>query len=159
MAGTVHPGGIADVTDDAWRETIDMHLTGTFNACRGAIPALKRNGAGVIVCMSSIAGQRGGGLRGGTHYAAAKAGVIGLVRAMARELAPDGIRANAVAPGAIHTDKRSFADMNAGLAAQIPMGRVGTSEEVARVFLFLASDLASYMTGAVVDVNGGLHIH
>lgn len=158
MAGTVHPGGMADITDAGWRDTIDMHLTGTFNACRAAIPRL-RESRGTIVCMSSIAGERGGGLRGGTHYAAAKAGVLGLVRAMARELAPEGVRVNAVCPGAIHTDKRSFADMNAMLGTQIPMGRVGTSDEVARVFLFLASDLSTYMTGATIDVNGGLHIH
>ena len=159
MAGLVHPGRVSDLSETEWDETLRMHLTGTFNICRAAIPALRRSGAGVIVCMSSIAGQRGGGLRGGGHYAAAKAGILGLSRALARELAPDGIRVNAVCPGAIHTGKRVFADMNAAFAGQIPMGRVGLAEEVARVLLFLASDLSSYVTGATIDVNGGMHIH
>src|SRR5262249_54954920 len=120
----------------------------------------RKQGGGVIVCMSSIAAERGGGLRGGAHYAAAKGGVLGLTRAMARELASENIRVNAVCPGAIFTGRRPYAEMNAMFAdGAIPMGRVGVAEEVARVFLFLASDLSTYITGATIDVNGGLHIH
>ncbi len=159
MAGLVHPGGVGDLTEEAFDETISMHLKGTFNMCRAALPAMRARGSGSIVCMSSIAGERGGGLRGGAHYAAAKAGILGLARAMARETAADGVRVNAVCPGAIHTGKRKIEDMNAMFASQIPMRRVGTAEEVARVFLFLASDLSTYMTGATIDVNGGMHIH
>jgi NAD(P)-dependent dehydrogenase (short-subunit alcohol dehydrogenase family) len=121
---------------------------------------VRTQGAGNIVCMSSIAPERGGGLRGGVHYAAAKGGILGLMRAMARELAPENIRVNAICPGAIYTGRRPWEEMNAQFAnGQIPMGRVGTAEEVARVFLFLASDMSTYMTGATIDVNGGLHIH
>jgi NAD(P)-dependent dehydrogenase (short-subunit alcohol dehydrogenase family) len=161
MAGPVHPGKTTDITADDYDRMVDTHLRGTFNMCQAAIPQFRAQGGGVIVCMSSIAAERGGGLRGGAHYAAAKGGILGLMRAMARELAPENIRVNAVCPGAIFTGKRrSFADMNAQFAGgAIPMGRVGTAEEVARVILFLASDMATYVTGATIDVNGGMHIH
>jgi len=159
MAGVVNPGGITDVAHEEYERTMRSHADGTFNMCRAAIPHFRRNGSGAIVCMSSIAAERGGGLRGGVHYAAAKAAILGLARAMARELAPENIRVNAVCPGAIYTSKRSLAEMNAQLGDRIPMGRVGMPEEVAQVFLFLASDLASYVTGATLDVNGGMHIH
>lgn len=159
MAGLVHPGNVADLGEADFDDTIDMHLKGTFNMCKAVAPAMRAAGRGSIVCMSSIAGERGGGLRGGAHYAAAKAGILGLARAMARDFAADGVRVNAVCPGAIHTGKREWEDMNAMFSAQVPMRRVGTAEEVARVFLFLASDLSTYMTGATIDVNGGMHIH
>jgi NAD(P)-dependent dehydrogenase (short-subunit alcohol dehydrogenase family) len=161
MAGPVFPGKIAEIPVDEYDLMIDVHLRGTFNMCQVVIPQFRAQGAGVMVCMSSIAPERGGGLRGGAHYAAAKGGILGLARAMARELAPQNIRVNAVCPGAIFTGRRlSFAEMNAQFANNvIPMGRVGTAEEVARVFLFLASDMSTYVTGATIDVNGGLHIH
>jgi len=161
MAGPVFPGKITEITADDYDLMVDVHLRGTFNMCQAAILRFRQQGAGVMVCMSSIAPERGGGLRGGAHYAAAKGGILGLSRAMARELAPENIRVNAVCPGAIFTGRRlSFADMNAQFAGNvIPMGRVGTAEEVARVFLFLASDMSTYVTGATIDVNGGMHIH
>jgi len=161
MAGPVNPGKTTEISRDDYDLIVDAHLRGTFNMCQAAIPQFRAQSAGIIVCMSSIAAERGGGLRGGAHYAAAKAGVLGLMKAMARELAPENIRVNAVCPGAIFTGlRRSFAEMNAQFADNvIPMGRVGIAEEVARVFLFLASDLATYVTGATIDVNGGMHIH
>ena len=160
MAGPVNPGKTTEISPEDYDVIVDAHLRGTFNMCQIAVPQFRRQGGGVIACMSSIAAERGGGLRGGAHYAAAKAGVLGLTRAMARELAPENIRVNAICPGAIFTGRRPYAEMNAQFAANaIPMGRVGTAEEVARVFLFLASDLATYVTGATIDVNGGLHIH
>ena len=135
MAGIVNPGTIMGIESQEYEATMNSHVRGTFNMCRAVIPRLKQQKSGSIVCMSSIAAERGGGLRGGVHYAAAKAGILGLMKAMARELAPDNVRVNAVCPGAIHTDKRVLADMNAMLASSIPMGRVGLSEEVAQVFL------------------------
>ena len=159
MAGIVNPGGITTVASEEYEATMNSHVRGTFNMCRAAIPFLRQQKAGSIVCMSSIAAERGGGLRGGVHYAAAKAGILGLTKAMARELAPENIRVNAVCPGAIHTGKRVLEDMNAMFGSTIPMGRVGLADEVAQVFLFLASDMASYITGATIDVNGGMHIH
>jgi NAD(P)-dependent dehydrogenase (short-subunit alcohol dehydrogenase family) len=160
MAGPVFPGKTTEITAEDYDLIVNTHLRGTLNMCQAAIPQFRQQGSGVIVCMSSIAAERGGGLRGGAHYAAAKGGILGLMKAMARELAPENIRVNAVCPGAIFTGRRPYAEMNAQFAENaIPMGRVGTAEEVARVFLFLASEMATYITGATIDVNGGMHIH
>ena len=112
--------------------------------------------------MASVSGQRGGGIFGGPHYSAAKAGVMGLAKAMARELGPDGIRVNCVAPGLVDTDitagKLDDA-ARAEIARGVPLGRLGRAEDIAGVFLFLASNLSAYVTGAVIDANGGMHIH
>jgi NAD(P)-dependent dehydrogenase (short-subunit alcohol dehydrogenase family) len=129
---------------------------------QAAVPALKTRGGGSIVCMSSVSAQRGGGIFGGPHYSAAKAGVLGLARAMARELGPAGIRVNSVTPGLIQTDitgDRLSDQKRAEIVAGIPLGRLGEAIDVARICLFLASDLSSYTTGATIDVNGGMLIH
>lgn len=112
--------------------------------------------------MSSVSAQRGGGIFGGPHYSAAKAGVLGLAKAMARELGPDGIRVNCVTPGLIQTDitgDKLTDDTRREILKGIPLGRLGDARDVAGAFLFLASDLSSYITGAVIDVNGGMLIH
>jgi NAD(P)-dependent dehydrogenase (short-subunit alcohol dehydrogenase family) len=112
--------------------------------------------------MSSVSAQRGGGIFGGPHYSAAKAGVLGLAKAMAGELGPDGIRVNSVTPGLIQTDitgDKLTPEMRADIVKGIPLARLGDAEDVARIYLFLASDLSSYVTGAVIDVNGGMLIH
>ena len=118
--------------------------------------------SGSIACMASVSGQRGGGVFGGPHYAAAKAGVMGLAKAMARELGPDHIRVNSVAPGLIATDitgDKLTDDMKAKIIEGIPLGRLGQPQDVAGIYLFLASDLSAYVTGATIDVNGGMLIH
>ena len=158
MAGTVPPGGIAEITPDDYDAVMDMHLRGTFNMCQAVAPVLRAQKQGSIVCMSSIAAERGGGLRGGAHYAAAKGGILGFARALARELGPDGVRVNAVAPGPIFTGRQPRKQMEERFGDQIPMRRVGTAEEVGGCFLFLASDLAGFVTGATLDANGGMHI-
>jgi NAD(P)-dependent dehydrogenase (short-subunit alcohol dehydrogenase family) len=118
--------------------------------------------SGSIACMSSVSAQRGGGILGGSHYSAAKARVLGLAKAMARELGPEGIRVNCVTPGLIQTD------INAGkisdqqkleIQSGIPLNRLRLADDVAGASLFLASDLSAYITGAVIDVNGGMLIH
>jgi NAD(P)-dependent dehydrogenase (short-subunit alcohol dehydrogenase family) len=112
--------------------------------------------------MSSVSAQRGGGIFGGPHYSAAKAGILGLAKAMARELGPDNVRVNSVTPGLIQTDitaGKLTDEMRAKILEGIPMNRLGDALDVARACLFLASDLASYTTGAVIDVNGGMLIH
>ncbi|PKP65437.1 MAG: short-chain dehydrogenase, partial [Alphaproteobacteria bacterium HGW-Alphaproteobacteria-8] len=117
---------------------------------------------GAIACMSSVSAQRGGGIFGGPHYSAAKAGVLGLAKAMARELGPDGIRVNCVTPGLIQTDITGgmlTPEMKVDIAKGVPLGRLGEAGDVAGAFLFLVSDLSSYITGAVIDVNGGMLIH
>jgi NAD(P)-dependent dehydrogenase (short-subunit alcohol dehydrogenase family) len=117
---------------------------------------------GSIVCMSSVSAQRGGGIFGGPHYSAAKAGVLGLAKAMARELGPDNVRVNCVTPGMIQTDitgGKLTDELRAEITKGIPLDRLGNAEDVAGAYLFLASDLSSYITGAVIDVNGGMLIH
>jgi NAD(P)-dependent dehydrogenase (short-subunit alcohol dehydrogenase family) len=126
------------------------------------IPHMRARGTGSIVNMSSVSAQRGGGIFGGPHYSAAKGGILGLTKAMARELAPDGVRSNAICPGFIDTDitaGKLTNEMRAQVLAGIPMGRAGTARDVAGCALFLASDLSAYVTGSEVDVNGGSLIH
>jgi NAD(P)-dependent dehydrogenase (short-subunit alcohol dehydrogenase family) len=123
---------------------------------------MRERGQGSIACMSSVSAQRGGGIFGGPHYSAAKAGVLGLAKAMAREFGPTGIRVNCVAPGLIQTDitgGKLTDEMRQEIIKGIPLGRLGTPHEVAGIYLFLASDLSAYVTGAVIDVNGGMLIH
>lgn len=161
-AGITQPLRIMEIAETDYDAVLDVNLRGTLNMSRAVIPSLRAQRSGSIVCMSSVSAQRGGGVFGGPHYAAAKAGILGLAKAMARELGPDGIRVNAVAPGLIDTDitaGKLGPEDKAAIAATIPLGRIGRAEDVAGVCLFLASDLSAYLTGAVVDVNGGLLIH
>ena len=161
-AGIVFGTRFTDITPDEYESVIDVNLRGNFHMCQSVVPHMRKTGGGAIVCISSIAGQVGGGLFGSSHYAASKGGIFSLTKALARELAPDGIRVNAVAPGVIDnnfTKGRMTQDIKADIATKVPMGRLGLPEEVAKCCLFLASDMSSYVTGAVLDVNGGLHIH
>ena len=160
-AGVVYGTRILDITRDEYDQVLDINLRGNFQISQAVIPHLRARGGGTIVLVSSIAGQVGGGLFGSSHYASAKSGIFGLAKALARELAPEGIRANAVAPGVIDNDftkGRMTREIKDEIAKKVPMGRLGTSEEVAKCCLFLASDLSSYVTGTVLSVNGGLLI-
>ena len=160
-AGVVHGTRIDDITRAEYDEVVDTSLRGNFQMAQAVIPQMRARRAGSIVMVSSIAGQVGGGLFGSAHYAAAKSGIFGLAKALARELAPEGIRANAIAPGVIDNDftkGRMTREIKDEIAKKVPMGRLGTSEEVAKCCLFLASDLSSYVTGTVLSVNGGLLI-
>ncbi|TDV35606.1 NAD(P)-dependent dehydrogenase (short-subunit alcohol dehydrogenase family) [Paraburkholderia caballeronis] len=161
-AGVSQPNRLMDSTMDDYDLVLDVSLRGTFNMSRAITPHFRARRGGAIVCMGSLAAQRGGGVLGGPHYAAAKGAVQALAKAMARELAPDGIRANAIAPGLIDTELligKITDDGKAAVAASTPLGRLGTAQDVANVCLFLASDLSAYVTGVVLDVNGGYHIH
>ena len=161
-AGIAQPLALMDITPEAWQAVIDVNLRGTLYLSQAFIPALRAQRRGAIACVSSVAAQRGGGIFGGPHYAASKAGVLGLAKSMARELGPDGIRVNCVTPGPIQTDifgDRLSAAMRQDLVRAIPLGRLGEARDVAGALLFLASDLSCFVTGAVIDVNGGLLIH
>ena len=162
-AGIVAATRIGELPEDEFRRMIDVNLTGTYLVTRAALPALLASGRRpAIVNLGSTAALRGGGLLGGSHYAASKGGVISFTKALARELGPKGIRANCVAPGIIETDMtlgKFGADWEKELKQGIPLQRFGEPAEVAQAALFLASDLSSYSTGIVVDVNGGFHIH
>ncbi|WP_203072043.1 SDR family NAD(P)-dependent oxidoreductase [Falsiroseomonas ponticola] len=161
-AGISQPVKTMEITPADWQRIVDVNMTGVLFLSQAFIPHMRARRQGSIACMSSVSAQRGGGIFGGPHYSAAKAGVLGLAKAMARELGPDGIRVNSVTPGLIQTDitgGKLTPAMKAEILKGIPLNRLGEAEDVARIYLFLASDLSSYVTGAVIDVNGGMLIH
>jgi len=156
-AGVLRPTRAEFIPDEEWDFVIDGNLKSTFLCCRAAIPALRRAGGGSIVNMSSSAGKSVSTI-GGAHYTAAKAAVLGLTRHLARELAADRIRVNAVCPGLIDTEmvRSTIAQEKIdAYAASFPARRLGLPSEVADLVVFLASTNASYITGASCDVNGG----
>ncbi|WP_284946538.1 SDR family NAD(P)-dependent oxidoreductase [Acidisoma cladoniae] len=162
FAGISRSTKLADITQDEYDAVMRVNLGGTMNMCQAVAPAMTQAGRGSIICIGSIAAQRGGGVFATSHYAASKGGVQSLAKALARELGPAGIRANAIAPGLIDTDIFEGAlteDKKQAIIATIPIGRIGQPEDVAQLAVFLASDCASYITGTVIDVNGGGHIH
>jgi NAD(P)-dependent dehydrogenase (short-subunit alcohol dehydrogenase family) len=142
--------------DDAWRRVLDVNLTGAFWCARRALRRMLRARAGRIVFVSSVGAYVG--LPGQANYAASKAGLVGLARALAREVSSRGITVNVVAPGLVDTDMtRSLGDaLLDTMVAGVPLGRLGTPDDVAGVVSFLASPAAAYVTGAVVPVDGGL---
>lgn len=161
-AGITQPVKTMEIDATSWDRILDVNLRGVLQLSQAFIPQFRKQGAGSIACMSSVSAQRGGGIFGGPHYSAAKAGVLGLAKAMARELGPDNVRVNCVTPGLIETDitggKLTDA-MRADILKGIPLNRLGQARDVASAYLFLASDLSSYITGGVIDVNGGMLIH
>jgi NAD(P)-dependent dehydrogenase (short-subunit alcohol dehydrogenase family) len=162
IAGITQPLKFMEIEPQNYDDVLDVNLRGTLYMSQALLPHMRGRRVGSIVNMSSVSAQRGGGIFGGPHYSAAKAGILGLTKAMAREVAPDGIRANAICPGFIATDitaGKLTNDMRAQVLDGIPMGRAGTAKDVAGCCLFLASDLSSYVTGSEVDVNGGSLIH
>ena len=147
-----------DLTDEDWQAMIDVNLSGTFRTCRAALPEMIRQKRGTIINISSMWGQVGASCE--VAYSAAKAGVIGLTKALAKEVAPSGITVNCIAPGAIRTpmlDCFTEEDL-AALAEETPVGRIGTPEDVAAACVFLASEGAQFITGQVLGVNGGFVI-
>ena len=160
-AGITQPIKFLDIAPENYEAVTDVSLRGMLYLSQAFIPSMRAKG-GSIVCMSSVSAQRGGGIFGGPHYSAAKAGVLGLAKAMAREFGPDRIRVNSVTPGLIQTDitaGRLTDTMRADILKGIPLNRLGDAADVAGACLFLASDLSSYLTGTTIDVNGGMLIH
>ncbi len=161
-AGITQPIRIMGIKPENYDAVLDVNLRGMLYLSQAFIPHMISRGKGAIASTSSVSALTGGGFFGGPHYSAAKAGMLGLTKDMARELAPKGIRVNAVAPGMVDTDIRGdkmSEEIFNKILSTIPMGRIASPREVASVFLFLASDLASFVTGATVDVNGGMFIH
>jgi len=161
-AGITQPLKIMDIQAENYDAVLDVNLRGTLYMSQAVIPQMREQRSGSIVCMSSVSAQRGGGIFGGPHYSAAKGGVLGLAKAMARELGPDSVRVNSITPGLIQTDitgGKLTDELKVEIASGIPLGRLGVADDVANACLFLASDLSSYITGAVIDVNGGMLIH
>lgn len=159
-AGVAQSRKLADISHEDWQLTLDVNLYGMLNVVQVLMPEMRKGGS--IICIASIAAQRGGGLLGGPHYAASKGGVLALVKSMARELGPAEIRVNAVNPGVIITsmNKTAFDEQTQqAMLKTVPLARFGKPADVAGVCTFLASDLSAYVTGASIDVNGGMHMH
>jgi 3-oxoacyl-[acyl-carrier protein] reductase len=156
-AGIFSSTPLDKITEEEWDRTMNVNLKGAFLCSQAAMKYMKEQRYGKIVNIASLAAEIGG-IFAGAHYAASKAGVICLTKSLAKQLAPYNINVNAVAPGATETDmtKRWPKKVKENLLEQIPFGRFGKPEEVAEVVVFLISDGASYVTGATIDVNGGI---
>ncbi|HVQ40341.1 MAG TPA: 3-oxoacyl-ACP reductase family protein [Pyrinomonadaceae bacterium] len=149
---------ILELTEDRWDEVIDLNLKTAFLCSQAVAGSMMERKTGAIINVSSIAGRNGGAL-GSIHYSAAKGGVITFTKGLAKELAPFGVRVNAVSPGVIDTpfhEQFSSPEMMKTYAGMIPLGRVGTPAEVGKVICFLASDAASYLAGETIEINGGM---
>ena len=156
-AGVLRPTKVIDIEEDEWDWVIAVNLKGTYLCSRAVLPAMRKDGWGRIVNFSSTAGKSTSTV-GGAHYTAAKAGVLGFTRHLARESAAYGITVNAVCPGLIDTEmvRGTIPDEKArAYAASFPIQRMGEPSEVAELVAFLASDRAAYITGASLDINGG----
>jgi 3-oxoacyl-[acyl-carrier protein] reductase len=158
-AGSLHETPLEELTDEDLDAALEVNLKGTIVCTRAAVPHMLARGSGRVLCATSMSTRLGA--VGLTAYAASKAAIVGAVRTWARELGPRGITANAVAPGLIDTETTRIVparELEASLR-RLPARRLGTPEEVAAVYLFLASDLASFINGAVVAVDGGLQLY
>ena len=144
-----------EITDENWEKTLAVNLTGTFNLCRAFAPGMIESGWGRIVNIASMAGKDGNPNM--APYSASKAAVIGLTKTLGKELAPHGVLANVIAPAVVATamNQHTAPDVLAHITSLIPMGRVGTAEEVAELIAWLSSDRCSFSTGAVYDISGG----
>lgn len=161
-AGITQPRKVMDISAADYDAVLDVSLRGALYMSQAVLPNMRARKSGSIICTSSVSAQRGGGILGGPHYSAAKAGVLGLARAMARECGIDNIRVNCITPGLIETDINKGLipeDRMADILGQIPLNRIGDPSDVAGCVLFLASDLSKYCTGVTLDVNGGMLIH
>lgn len=157
-AGVSEQKLFTDITDADWSNMLGVHLNGAFYLSRAVLPAMLHEKYGRIINIASMWGETGGSCE--VHYSAAKAGLIGLTKALAKELAPSGITVNAVSPGAVETDmmKMLGREVCKSVAEETPVGRLGRPEEIADAVCFLASEKTAYITGQVLSVNGGIVI-
>lgn len=160
-AGVSSPVPFLEVTTEEWKRVIDINVNGTFYVTRAVAPIMASNGLGRIVSVASASAQRGGGVYGRAAYSGSKAALLGISRTLARELGPYGITSNAVSPGSIDTDimgGRLSDERKEFMLRELPVGRLGAVDDVARVIAFLLGRDAGYLTGVTYDVNGGSHI-
>jgi 3-oxoacyl-[acyl-carrier protein] reductase len=149
---------ILEMTEDDWDRVIDLNLKSAFLCSKAVAPSMMERKTGSIINVSSIAGRNGGAL-GSIHYSTAKGGLIAFTKGLAKELAAFGVRVNAVSPGVISTpfhEQFSTADMMKAYVGMIPLGRIGSPDEVSRVIAFLASEDSSFLAGETIEINGGM---
>ena len=161
-AGITQPVKTLEISGADYDRILDVNLRGTLYMSQAVLPAMREQRSGSIVCISSVSAQRGGGTFSKTVYSAAKAGVIGFTRSVARELGPQGVTVNAISPGPIDTEimgGRLTDERKASMSAGIPLGRVGQPEEIAATVAFLLSDGGGYMNGSTLQIDGGKHMH
>nr|MBF0683797.1 SDR family oxidoreductase [Pseudomonas sp.] len=151
-----------EISEADFDRITSVNLRGVFFLSKAVLPTMVAQASGSVICISSLSAQNGGGIFGGAHYCGAKAGVLGMTRAMAKEFGPSGVRVNAIAPGLITTDfsRTGRSDESKDESARDwPLRRAGRPHEVASGCLFLASDLSSYITGTTLDINGGAYMN
>jgi 3-oxoacyl-[acyl-carrier protein] reductase len=156
-AGVMQPAAVEEITPEQWDNVMAINLRGVFLTCQSVTPIMKKNKSGTILNMGSIAGKVGG-IASGVHYAVSKAGVHCLTIAFARELAPFGVRVNALAPGPVDTSLLNAFNLETkrSLASNCPLGRLADADDIAQAAMFLVSDQARHITGEILDVNGGI---
>lgn len=155
-AGEMAQGRYSEVDIAAWQRMLDINLTGTYRLVRAVGPDMETSGWGRIVMITSVTAQTGG-VSGGAHYSASKGGMAALTKTLARDLAPSQVTVNAIAPGQIDTSPELLTDeQRDAVLGMIPLGRLGSAIDIANAVLFLTSELGSYVTGATIDVNGGV---
>jgi len=157
-AGLLATGPLESTSGEDWDRLVAVNLTGVFNCVQAALPVLRGRAGASIVNIASVSAEKGGGAMGNVWYGATKAGVVAITRGLARELGPEAIRVNAIAPGFVETDmvrEHLTPELGARILARFPLGRFARPEDVANLALFLASDAASFITGETVAVDGG----
>lgn len=149
---------VTDITDEMWKKMIDTNLSGAFYACRRVLPSMIHKKDGIIINISSMWGEVGASCE--VHYSVSKAGLIGLTKALAKEVGPSGIRVNCITPGVVDTDmnKNLTGDDVKSLISDTPLGKIASPEDIVGVMEFLASDSSSFITGQIIGVNGGFII-
>lgn len=157
-AGIAQQLPFCDISHDDWQNMININLTGTFNCCKAVMPYMLSRKSGSIINVSSIWGVAGASCE--VHYSAAKAGIIGFTKALAKEMGPSNIRVNCVAPGVIDTDMNAMLDSDTldAIKEQTPLGIIGTPQNIADIMLFLAKDESAFITGQIISPNGGIVI-
>jgi 3-oxoacyl-[acyl-carrier protein] reductase len=157
-AGVLAAGPFDQTSGEAWDRLVAVNLTGVFNCVQAAVPAMRGRAGASIINIASVAAEKGGGAVGNVWYGATKAGVVAITKGLGRDLGPEGIRVNAIAPGLIETDLvrgQLTPQMRERILARFPLGRFAATADVARVAVFLASNAASFITGETIAVDGG----